>query len=412
MRMVVVPGLLEVAAFSLAIAPFAKYQHELRTWTRDTPALTPIQHHANDTPCLALVPTWNEGLVIEQKLDNLSQQEGIDHLFLIDSASTDRTVEKALIWLEAHPTAFNTWNHVVLPQRKGKSFAIQHALDHKILTAWNGLVFMTDADALLNPGCVQSMKRWFHDPMIGAVGALPQRMDARPEEIHHRNVWDGLRRQESMIDSTPFLEGSAMMWRRELVSAEAIDETSNADDAQIACWIRIKHHRRVITDEHAQFRDRAPTTLQEQRRQKLRRGQGLQRTLARFSPMVSPQTHGKYSTVIQRQRQFHLYAPLLLLSAVVFSVLRWGFIFLSGWPPITTQAGMVHVGMMSGEMLGLSLWFFGRRGKRTGFFPLLTTWLVSMELLLISMSRIIRGIPSNMWVQHTETRMTMVDDEI
>ena len=63
---------------------------------------------------------------------------------------------------------------------------------------------MTDADAMLERGCLQRMMQWFADPMIGAVGAVPNRVGGRQDEALHRAAWEAMRLAESMVDSTPF----------------------------------------------------------------------------------------------------------------------------------------------------------------------------------------------------------------
>jgi len=74
-----------------------------------------------------------------------------------------------------------------MEQRQGKTAAVVRALRHLGQHA-EGLVCMTDADAMLERGCLQRMMQWFADPMMGAVGAVPNRFDARPDEEQHRSA--------------------------------------------------------------------------------------------------------------------------------------------------------------------------------------------------------------------------------
>ena len=47
-----------------------------------------------------LLPVWNEGKIIEQKLDNLASHNTIKaSLLIIDSASSDNTVELINGWM-------------------------------------------------------------------------------------------------------------------------------------------------------------------------------------------------------------------------------------------------------------------------------------------------------------------------
>ena len=81
-------------------------------------------------------------------------------------------------------------------------------------------------------------------------------------------------------DSTPFLEGSLIAWRAGLVSSSDLYYSSNADDAQIATAARLAGFR-SIQDPDLKFSDQMPLKAKGQRRQKVRRAQGLIRLLAR-----------------------------------------------------------------------------------------------------------------------------------
>ena len=230
-------------------------------------------------PLTVLLPVWNESVVIEKKLDNLAAQSVPMSLVVIDSASTDATVDLVEGWLARHPSAFSSHEVLKMPTRKGKTVAVVQALEH-IGQHREGLVCMTDADALLKEGVLFRMMQWFADPMIGAVGALPNRQHAREEEQEHRRSWDAMRLAESMVDSTPFLEGSCMMWRPSNLAIDDLNVGANADDAQIATSVRTRGWRSIV-DSKARFVDAAPATVEQQRRQKIRRAQGLQRLLIR-----------------------------------------------------------------------------------------------------------------------------------
>ena len=66
-----------------------------------------------------------------------------------------------------------------------------------------------------------------------------------------------------------------MMWRHGAFRTDDLLTESNADDAQIASLIRFGGLRSIF-DEDASFVDFAPTTVEGQSRQKIRRAQGLQ----------------------------------------------------------------------------------------------------------------------------------------
>ena len=112
------------------------------------------------------------------------------------------------------------------------------------------------------------------------MGGTPKREGDLEGENEHRAMYSMLRVGESAFDSTPFLEGSLLAWRSGLVNSSDLFVNSNADDAQIATAARL-NGLRSIQDPELFFSDQMPLTTKGQRRQKVRRAQGLIRLLAR-----------------------------------------------------------------------------------------------------------------------------------
>ena len=79
-------------------------------------------------------------------------------------------------------------------------------------------------------------------------------------EVGHRGLFSWLREAEGSLGATPFLEGSLMAFRANLMDPESFDVTSNADDAQIATAIAEQGYR---TAQHpdAIFHDTTPRAL-------------------------------------------------------------------------------------------------------------------------------------------------------
>lgn len=396
------PVAVECAALGLALAPFVRHRWDMRSWL-NLPHQPPNDEVPPQTVVTVLLPVWNEAAVIEGKLDNLAHQQMSVHLYIVDSASTDATVDLARAWLKSHPDAFLSVTLDVMPHRQGKSAAVVRALA-ALPKGNNDLICMTDADALLMPETLARMQRWFADPMIGAVGALPKRTHARGEESQHRQAWEAMRIAESAVDSTPFLEGSCMMWRGRLVNEADVVAHANADDAQIATAVRLKGLRTIV-DSQALFSDVAPLSIAGQRRQKVRRGQGLQRLVLRKRSVAGHTNMGVFGKVFRRQHHFHVVAPLLLAVAAVAGTLRWGLIVAFGWPAASTTAGQVHLLMGLMESVLLLSWWTSRRGRPLGPLGLLGQWLTSMEWLLRSMLLLARGQSLHIWEQHVDERL-------
>jgi len=391
------PLILEVVFIVWCTFPFLLYEIRSRQWKKKFKLVRPDAN--KDLTLTYLLPVWNEEVLIERKLTDIAQQNIKASLLLIDSASADSTVEKARAWLKNHPDAFTEVKLVTMSQRLGKSSAVQLALKHLHSDFKHDLVCMTDADATIQPHAVERLCAWFSEKQIGAVGALPQRHTARREEELHRTFWDEWRVREAHLDSTPFLEGSCMVWRNELVLPDDIRTQANADDAQIALAVRTKGSRTIV-DEEARFSDVAPWSRQEQAKQKIRRGQGLQRALLRYRPVTISQNIGEFRRVFRMQFHALIIAPLLIVLALSVMGVRWVQYFIFGTPTPIFDTILTAIEVVF--LVGLVL----IRYLKTNI-PLVTlagAWFSSMLYLQRALFDIVRGKSHHMWDQLNEPR--------
>ena len=248
------PALYEVGFAALAGLPYLKHGLDLFL-ARNRVLLRPEQtFHGSLT---ILLPVWNEAKILEQKLENLVEtcQDFRPNLVIIDSASTDDSVSIIERW--NGKDSFASFQLLRMDERKGKTAAVKLALEHINHSHKSNLILMTDADALFESNTVSNLLKWFSDSSIGCVGATPKRIGQRMEEAGHRSMFSMVRTFESQVDSTPFLEGSCMMWRDDAFDSNALNINSNADDAQIATNVRIQGLR-VIQDADTHFIDYAP----------------------------------------------------------------------------------------------------------------------------------------------------------
>ena len=112
----------ELGLAVIGFAPFALHRLSCGLWAKEQ-----VKCPDKDSmlPITILLPVWNEGLIIEKKLANLAKQEIKADLLLIDSASTDDTLEVATSWLQDFPKAFNShkiitvsYTHLTLPTKR------------------------------------------------------------------------------------------------------------------------------------------------------------------------------------------------------------------------------------------------------------------------------------------------------
>ena len=392
----------EVVLASLVLIPLMLYRLKTQRWNRLTLDY-PI--NSNQEKLTILLPIWNESLVIDKKLSDLKRNYPFEtSLLVIDSASDDDSVVKVNDWFSRNEGTFSTTQLIVMPERLGKTSAVKLALETLAEQNFQGLVLMTDADALIDEGAIIRLHGWFADSSIGAVGSSARRKTSLNGEIEYRELFEQLRQGESKIDSTPFLEGSCMMWRHGSFSPSKLNTAANADDAQITALIRFAGLR-TIFDSEAKFTDFAPSTIDGQRRQKIRRAQGLQTMLMTIPKQNKLVKSGKYSMIFRYQRYLHLTAPMMLFFAGISAVIRWTYVSLTGMP--IGQEALFHAGLGFLELSVLVAWLTNRNGIKLPFINTIGTVFTDFEYLLISRIRILLGRQSNRWDQHTDTRDLM-----
>lgn len=403
--------LVELGLANITMIPFAYYFAKMKL------SKSKILERPEGIPnskILILLPIWNEQAVIKSKLDNLKEEVhrvGTESnneisILIIDSASTDKSVEFCKNWLEENSEIFCKYRIIQMEQRKGKSAAVKLALE-SVNTPGEGydLVFMTDADAVLEDGCLLNLLKWFSIDSIGAVGATPNRKRGLSSETVHRDMFTMLRDYESRVGSTSMLEGSAMMWRSNLLKADDIMIDSNADDAQIATCILLTGSR-VIQAPGAKFIDYAPSKRSQQFRQKKRRGQGLIRNFINSNKKVksSPYLDLKSKRNYKLNHFFHVKAPWFSLGFLLVSAIRHGVALVQGdyssiWEDFPSKITTIV------EATLLSSIFLLNFGLRIPLLSTLGSFCAGMHALISAWVSILLGKKSNLWDQHVETRI-------
>lgn len=392
----------EVVLASLVLLPLVLYRLKTQRWNRLTLDYPTNSHQEKLT---ILLPIWNESLVIDKKLSDLKRDYPFEtSLLVIDSASDDDSVTKVNDWFSRNEGTFSTTQLIAMPERLGKTSAVKLALETLVEQNYQGLVLMTDADALIDDGAIIRLHGWFADSSIGAVGSSARRKTSLSGEMEYRELFEQLRQGESKIDSTPFLEGSCMMWRHGSFSPSRLNTASNADDAQITALIRFAGLR-TIFDSEAKFTDFAPTTIDGQRRQKIRRAQGLQTMLMTIPKQNKLVNSGKFTAIIRYQKYLHLTAPLVIFFAGMSAIIRWTYVSISGMP--VGQEALFHAGLGFLELTVLVAWLTNRNGIKLPLLNTIGTVFTGFEYLFISRVRILFRRQSNRWDQHSDTRELM-----
>ena len=338
---------LQVGATVVVALPLVIHWMLNRKWMREkSPA--PDSCKDEDLPRLCIViPTWNEAIVIESKLnDTIAQRypESKRRLMLIDSASTDDTVSIAKAWNQSQECDMQI---VQMPARLGKSAAINRAIQE--LRDTDDVFVMTDAEATLEEGALRRVGRWMKDPSIGAVcGCINETVKSS-----YRGWYQWFRSGESRADSTPIFEGSIAAYR---VSAlHPINPGSNADDSQLAVLVR-NEGLRAISDESIQFSESPITDVKERHDRTVRRGQGLSRHFWRHRS--SWFRNGRWGTILGLNGLQHSVSPWFVLIGIMAGFAHATTVLLIGWfggEPMLLDRAMLLLDAVVLASLGVGL---------------------------------------------------------
>lgn len=225
-----------------------------------------------------VVPTYQEADIVKTKLHNLNSliyPEDKLEVIIVDSASTDGTLEICKNWLPNNAFKFK----ILLlsePKRVSKAHALNYALKHS-----EGEVIVTsDADAILAPDILLKAVPYLADPSVGAVSGreIVRNKDecflARMENTY-RDIYYALRLGESKIHSTQIFQGEFAAYKREFLHS-FIDEPGRADDNGTVTEF-LKEGKRCLFIQEAVFQDALPCSLQDYLNIKIRRAHQLQR---------------------------------------------------------------------------------------------------------------------------------------
>jgi len=203
-------------------------------WMRHV-ALTHPWNIKTDGSCTprvdVILPTYNEKDVILERLQNLAALDypkNLMNLILVDSGSTDGTLQLERIFAEENPAL----KMVVIEEgkRTGKASALNLGLSR----CEGEVVVTTDAGDKWEPSVLRSVLRYLVDPSIGAVAGVEEILNASQSsatrsEIAYRGAHDYIRLGESKIHSTLILHGGLTAYKRGAL--DQFDERSGNDEA-------------------------------------------------------------------------------------------------------------------------------------------------------------------------------------
>ncbi len=279
-----------------------------------------------------IVPTYNEAVMIENKLRNtlsLQYPSNEMEILVIDSASTDKTGEIA--------ARFEKITLVRQAERHGKSSALAEAFS----LVKGDIVLITDADALLDKNAVKIVVAYLSDPNVGAVTGkqvLVTHEDKKIEkkERSYRDIFDLIRNAESNMHSTMIFNGPLMAFKKEVLEAPA--PNSVADDTEMAILV-IKKGFRTLYAPEAIFYENIPLSDKSRLKQKQRRAQGLVQSFWRHRDMLFNSKYGLFGKeIFPAEFAVHIILPFALLISIVTVIIG---LFLEFWNSLMIVAAFV-----------------------------------------------------------------------
>jgi cellulose synthase/poly-beta-1,6-N-acetylglucosamine synthase-like glycosyltransferase len=228
-----------------------------------------------------LLSAFNEEAVIREKVNNCLELDyphpRLEFLIGLDDP-TDSTPQ---ILGQMKTSRMRVWH---FSKRQGK-LAVLCALAQQTNA---DIVISTDANTMLEPGCIRALVRHFSDPQVGAVSGEETRVTAKGADPAGESLYwryeSALKFLENRLNCSLGGNGSVLAVRRGLFR---LAKPSIVEDFQIPLDIRFQGYRVVYDPEAVAVEEIAPTrSAQFARRIRLGAGdfQTLFSNLARLNP--------------------------------------------------------------------------------------------------------------------------------
>jgi cellulose synthase/poly-beta-1,6-N-acetylglucosamine synthase-like glycosyltransferase len=264
-----------------------------------------------------IVPTYNEGQMIERRLDNLASQEypkDKQQIIVVDSASTDKTTLIVQDWLRANPSMNGTL--ISEPERNGKFKALQRALT--AVEPSSVAVVLTDADAFWDPTALGEVASFLADPEVGSVTGSIRYLDdpGAFSEDPYRTYFNAVRVAESKIHSTPVHNGPLLAIRTEFLRKVGFPTFPGSDDSAFGSLVAFAGYRAIQADTAIVREYMRGNRL----RRKIRRAACVLLNFyhtKNYAKKMHVYVRSKFETVWRMEWWLHVVNPWLLLAAII-----------------------------------------------------------------------------------------------
>ena len=281
-----------------------------------------LEINRNYQPKVSLIiPTYNEARVITKKLENVQK---LDYpkdklqVIIVDSASTDGTLETCKRFLETKTSCFP----VILlseKERMGKSHALNTALE----SAEGEIIATSDADSFWEFDVLQKVVPFFADSRVGAITGREELINLE-KSIHtmseglYRKFYYTLRLGESKVHSTLIFQGELSFYRKSALERFE-DKPGYSDDTGSMIKIVSRGYRGIFIPE-AVFYDTAAYSLCGRLMLKSRRAQHLISAITEAFTMKIKRRLPLPLSIVLFNFYMHVISPLLLVCTVLIAV--------------------------------------------------------------------------------------------
>ncbi len=263
------------------------------------------------SPLVSLViPAYNEGHVIAQKLDNSLAldypRQQLEILVVSDGSSDDTNQVVAAFAASGVQLLFE-------PPRRGKIAALNRAVP---LTRGEIIVF-SDANAMLSPDTLRHLVRNFADERVACVGGAKrverdQATSARGESAYWRYE-SHLKRCDSAVGAAMGAAGELFAVRRERYIA--VQEDSLIEDFELSLRL-VQAGWRVVFEPMAVAWEQASPSLSAEWRRRTRIAAGGFQSIVRLTGMLNPFLGLRFFQYLSH-RVLRWLAPLFMIAALV-----------------------------------------------------------------------------------------------
>jgi biofilm PGA synthesis N-glycosyltransferase PgaC len=351
-----------------------------------------------------IVPTYNEELSIETRVDNLwrlNYPKQNYEIIVVDSGSTDGTKLKVQRLIELNADGnFPQLSLVSEAQRNGKGSAIIAGMSR----AKGDIILVTDANCVFNLDALREIAPHFKDPHVGAVGGRyvvqnPDNPLTRSAKFY-RDLEHILRTGESALCSAVLFDGEMNAWRKNLGD---IDPTRPTEDFEMCIKIRKKGYK-IEYEPAAAVYEAAPTTFQEQVSQRKKNAVGtIKSILHNFSYLAVPKDWYRL-VLLPSHKGLAMLSPYLLLAVPVLylAMQDWAWELFHGAGSIIAFGLIFALLTVARSQLGES--YRADRATIASVTRMIWYTLLNAYIVLVAWKDVVTGNYTPLWEMVTTTR--------